>query len=119
MPIRIHPRLRVFPDRIDFRPVSAYAGSSKPYGNPIQPGAGAARAGSHRTWLVRFGSRRARSRPALRGTTHCVGVRRPAEELETLLAEGLASAEMTEDEFWKSIDTRTNDMLVEYRLRGH
>ena len=42
-----------------------------------------------------------------------------AEELETLLAEGLASAEMTEDEFWKSIDTRTNDMLVEYRLRGH
>ena len=43
----------------------------------------------------------------------------PAEELETLLAAGLASGEMTDDEFWKSIDACTNDMLAEYRLRGH
>jgi Arc/MetJ-type ribon-helix-helix transcriptional regulator len=37
------------------------------------------------------------------------------EELDTLLAEGLASKQLTEDEFWSSIDKRTEALLSEHR----
>ena len=33
------------------------------------------------------------------------------EELDTLLAEGLASKEITEDEFWGSVNKQTDAML--------
>ncbi len=35
------------------------------------------------------------------------------EELDTLLAEGLAAKELTEDEFWGSVNKQTNAMLAE------
>jgi Arc/MetJ-type ribon-helix-helix transcriptional regulator len=35
------------------------------------------------------------------------------EELDTLLAEGLASKEITEDEFWSSVNKQTDTMVVE------
>jgi Arc/MetJ-type ribon-helix-helix transcriptional regulator len=35
------------------------------------------------------------------------------EELDTLLAEGLASKEITEDEFWGSVNKQTDTMVVE------
>jgi Arc/MetJ-type ribon-helix-helix transcriptional regulator len=37
------------------------------------------------------------------------------EELDTLLAEGLASKELTEDEFWRSVNGQTDAMLAEYK----
>ncbi len=37
------------------------------------------------------------------------------EELDTLLAEGLASKQLTEDEFWSSIDKQTEALLSEHR----
>ena len=37
------------------------------------------------------------------------------EQLSTLLAEGLASKELTEDEFWGSVNTQTNAMLAEHK----
>ena len=37
------------------------------------------------------------------------------EELDALLAEGLASKELTETEFWSSVDQRTNSMLAEHK----
>jgi Arc/MetJ-type ribon-helix-helix transcriptional regulator len=37
------------------------------------------------------------------------------EELDTLLAEGLASKELTEDQFWDSVHTRTDTMLAEHK----
>jgi hypothetical protein len=37
------------------------------------------------------------------------------EELDTLLAEGLASKQLTEDEFWSSISKRTNALLAEHK----
>jgi hypothetical protein len=36
-------------------------------------------------------------------------------ELDTLLAEGLASKELPEDEFWRSVNTQTEAMLAEYK----
>ena len=36
-------------------------------------------------------------------------------ELDTLLAEGLASRELPEDEFWRSVNTQTEAMLAEYK----
>jgi Arc/MetJ-type ribon-helix-helix transcriptional regulator len=36
-----------------------------------------------------------------------------AEELDTLLAEGLASKTLTESEFWESVDKKTNALLRE------
>jgi hypothetical protein len=35
------------------------------------------------------------------------------EELDTLLAEGLSSKELTENEFWGSISKRTDPLLAE------
>jgi hypothetical protein len=35
------------------------------------------------------------------------------EELDTLLAEGLASKQLTEDEFWSSVSKRTDAVLAE------
>ena len=37
------------------------------------------------------------------------------EELDALLAEGLASQEVTEDEFWGSVNTQTNALLSEHK----
>jgi Arc/MetJ-type ribon-helix-helix transcriptional regulator len=34
------------------------------------------------------------------------------DELESLLVEGLASKELTEDEFWESVNKRTDAMLA-------
>jgi Arc/MetJ-type ribon-helix-helix transcriptional regulator len=37
------------------------------------------------------------------------------EEIEALLAEGLASKELTEREFWESVNKQTDAMLAEHR----
>jgi Arc/MetJ-type ribon-helix-helix transcriptional regulator len=37
------------------------------------------------------------------------------EELGTLLAEGLASKEITEDEFWRSVNKQTDAMIAEHK----
>lgn len=37
------------------------------------------------------------------------------EELDTLLAEGLASKQLTEDEFWSSVSKRTDALLAEHK----
>jgi len=37
------------------------------------------------------------------------------EELDTLLAEGLASKKLTEDEFWSSVSKRTDALLAEHK----
>lgn len=36
-------------------------------------------------------------------------------ELDALLADGLASKELTEDEFWRSVNTQTEAMLAEHK----
>jgi hypothetical protein len=36
------------------------------------------------------------------------------EELDTLLTEGLASKELTEDEFWSSVGKQTDALLAEH-----
>jgi len=47
-----------------------------------------------------------RAIPSFRGTP---------EELEALLAEGLASKELSEEEFWSSVNRRTDAMLAEHK----
>jgi Arc/MetJ-type ribon-helix-helix transcriptional regulator len=37
------------------------------------------------------------------------------EELNALLAEGLASKQLTEDEFWSSVSRRTDALLAEHK----
>ena len=37
------------------------------------------------------------------------------EELDALLAEGLASPEITEDEFWGSVNAQTDALVSEHR----
>ena len=37
------------------------------------------------------------------------------EELDTLLAEGLASKQLAEDEFWSSVGKRTDALLAEHK----
>jgi Arc/MetJ-type ribon-helix-helix transcriptional regulator len=37
------------------------------------------------------------------------------EELDTLLAEGLASKQLTEDEFWSSLSKQTDALLAEHK----
>jgi Arc/MetJ-type ribon-helix-helix transcriptional regulator len=37
------------------------------------------------------------------------------EQLNALLAEGLASKELTEDEFWGSVNRQTNAILAEHK----
>ena len=37
------------------------------------------------------------------------------EELDALLAEGLASKQLTEDEFWSSVSKRTDALLAEHK----
>jgi Arc/MetJ-type ribon-helix-helix transcriptional regulator len=37
------------------------------------------------------------------------------EELDTLLAEGLASEQLGEDEFWGSVNRQTDGMLAEHK----
>jgi Arc/MetJ-type ribon-helix-helix transcriptional regulator len=37
------------------------------------------------------------------------------EELDTLLAEGLASAQLGEDELWGSVNRQTDTMLAEHK----
>ena len=37
------------------------------------------------------------------------------EEFDTLLAEGLASKQLTEDEFWSSVSKRTDAVLAEHK----
>jgi Arc/MetJ-type ribon-helix-helix transcriptional regulator len=37
------------------------------------------------------------------------------EELDTLLAEGLASTQLTEDEFWCSVGKQTDALLAEHK----
>ena len=39
------------------------------------------------------------------------------EELNALLAEGMASKEITEREFWTSVDKQTDAMLTEHKTR--
>jgi Arc/MetJ-type ribon-helix-helix transcriptional regulator len=41
------------------------------------------------------------------------------EELDALLAEGLASKELTEDEFWSSVNTQTNTLLAGHKSGSH
>jgi Arc/MetJ-type ribon-helix-helix transcriptional regulator len=41
------------------------------------------------------------------------------EELDTLLAEGLASKQLTEDEFWSSVSKRTDALLAEPKTGPH
>lgn len=41
------------------------------------------------------------------------GFRGTPQELDALLAEGLASKELSEDEFWASVNSRTDSMLSE------
>ena len=41
------------------------------------------------------------------------------EELEGLLMEGLASKELSEEEFWHSVDSQTNAMLAASKNRPH
>jgi len=36
-------------------------------------------------------------------------------ELESLLLEGLASGELSEKQFWESVDRETNDMLAQHK----
>lgn len=43
------------------------------------------------------------------------GFRGTPEELEALLAEGLASKELSEEEFWSSVSQRTDAMLSEHK----
>ena len=38
------------------------------------------------------------------------------DELDALLAEGLASKELTEAEFWGSVNMRTDALLTEHRI---
>jgi Arc/MetJ-type ribon-helix-helix transcriptional regulator len=37
------------------------------------------------------------------------------QELEALLAEGFASKEVSEEEFWSSVNRKTDAMLAEYK----
>jgi len=37
------------------------------------------------------------------------------EELDALLAEGLAAREISEDDFWRSVNERTDAMLAEHK----
>jgi Arc/MetJ-type ribon-helix-helix transcriptional regulator len=37
------------------------------------------------------------------------------EELDTLLAEGLSSKQLTEDEFWSSVSKQTDALLAEHK----
>jgi hypothetical protein len=37
------------------------------------------------------------------------------EELDTLLAEGLASKQLAEDKFWSSVGKQTDAMLAEHK----
>ena len=37
------------------------------------------------------------------------------EELDNLLAEGLASKQLTEDEFWSSVSKQTDALLAEHK----
>jgi Arc/MetJ-type ribon-helix-helix transcriptional regulator len=37
------------------------------------------------------------------------------EELDTLLAEGLASKQLTRDQFWSSVDKQTDALLAEHK----
>jgi len=37
------------------------------------------------------------------------------EELDTLLAEGLPSTELSEDEFWRSVNKQTDALLAEHK----
>jgi Arc/MetJ-type ribon-helix-helix transcriptional regulator len=39
------------------------------------------------------------------------------EELDALLAGGLASKELTEDEFWSSVDAQTVAILAQHKTR--
>ena len=38
-----------------------------------------------------------------------------AEELDTLLAEGFASKQLTEEEFWNSVGKQTDALLAEHK----
>ncbi len=51
-----------------------------------------------------------RTLPAFAGTP---------EELNALLAEGLASKELTEDQFWNSVDRQTDSLLAGYKTTLH
>jgi len=39
------------------------------------------------------------------------------EELDTLLAEGLASKQLSEGEFWDSVNRQTDEVLAEHKTR--
>jgi len=41
------------------------------------------------------------------------------DELDTLLAEGLASKELTEAEFWDSVTQQTDTLLAEHKSGSH
>jgi hypothetical protein len=45
-----------------------------------------------------------------------LGLTGTPEELNTLLAEGLASKQLTEDEFWSSVTKQTNALLAEHKV---
>ncbi|MGC1614640.1 MAG: hypothetical protein WA736_08145, partial [Candidatus Acidiferrum sp.] len=41
------------------------------------------------------------------------------EELDTLLAEGLASKQLTEEDFWSSVTQQTDSLLSEHKTGPH
>ncbi len=41
------------------------------------------------------------------------------EDLEALLAEGLASKQLSEDEFWESVDKQTDALLAQQKATPH
>ncbi len=47
------------------------------------------------------------------------GFQETPHELDALLAEGLASKEVSEDEFWASVNSRTDAMLAEHKAGPH
>ena len=51
-----------------------------------------------------------RSTPGFEGTP---------EQLEALLAEGLTSKELAEDEFWDSAIARTDSLIARHKLGSH
>lgn len=41
------------------------------------------------------------------------------EELDALLAEGLASKEIPEEEFWRSVNKQTDALIAEHKTRDN
>jgi len=55
------------------------------------------------------------TRSPIRRTTHRARFRGNTGRTRYLLAEGLASKQLTEDEFWSSVSKRTDALLAEHK----